>query len=1161
MKQLSKHLWLAILASFCCIPLSLQATHFVGADITYSCLTPCTYRVFHTTFYDCAGAATPTPPASPPTPFINFIGSPSNCTTTPLAQGVWVLAHYLEITPVCPQVATSCTNPNSPIYGTLEALYYRDYNLCAGGATACTKYDITWGSCCRSAAITSGAANDGIFVKTTIDLTASPCNSSPKFVNYPAILVCSGSKTVVEQYAFDPDGDSLVYSLGPCQDNASAAVGYNTGYSPTAPLGPSWNVSIDPVNGDLTFDPNPGAAVQAVLCLKIEEYRNGVKVGEVWRDYPVSTINCNASSVLPQVDSIYLVTGGQRQGQWNIKACVGNAVNFQIAASDSNATDTLGMYANTSHIPGNVNLTYSGTNPLIGNFTWTPTQAGTYTFSLKVFDQRCPVPQQNFQRITVTVDSVCLDGVVVHTQCNLSNGSIDLTPNGMVAPITYLWSNGATTQDITGLSPGTYTVTATDANGTTATKSFMVDASNIILNASVNDPTCADRFAGSISISPSGGTAPYSYSWTTGASTDSIGGLSSGGYTVYVQDSDGCPKHAVFILQQPDSCFNIIEGLVYDDQNGNCTQDAGEMGIANVFVDITPGGGVFTDLNGAYKFRADSGNSTVTVYPHPYYSANCPVGGSHSFSFSGYHNSSSGNDFAMDFIQVQDLKVGYSRVRARPGFNQSHYLYVKNNGSIPMSGTLKWTHDPIFDYLSANPTHTTYNAATREAEWAFTNLLPGDFFRVGVLTHIDSTVGLGVWYTNTAEALPTAGDSTPSDNYKAWQDTTTNSFDPNDKAVEPKGIREPGYVKANDELMEYHIRFQNTGTDTAYYVMIRDTLDDDLDYRTLQPAGASHPYTLTVEDDKVLVFMFANIYLPDSGANYAASQGYASFTVKQLPGLAAGTEIRNNAAIYFDFNAPIITNEVLNTIYTQPAVSVGADTMFCGDGGDLTADIVDAGMPPYDFTWSHGPTDPGNTSGQSTSSVTTTGSYTVSVIDAFGFVTNDTVQVTTVPLPDAAFQATIANLTVGFSNTATGNASWMWDFGDGNSSSGQATVAHNYAMPGLYTATLIVQNDCGSDTVTQIVDLRVNSLDLDLFARSVHFSPNPMTKSATLSFSNPTSSSFTLKIYDTQGRLVQQAMKTQGEKFEVNRGQLTSGIYLYELRSEDKQFVGRMVLR
>ena len=1159
MTHLSQRLWLAFLASLLCIPFSLQATHFVGADITYTCLTPCTYRVYHTTFYDCAGAATPTPPATPPVPFINFIGSPATCTSVPLAQGSWILVHYIEITPVCPNVVTSCTNINSPIYGTLEALYYRDYNLCGGGG--CTSFDITWGSCCRSASITSGAANSGIFVTTNIDLTVSPCNSSPKFVNHPAILICTGSSTVVEQYAHDPDGDSLVYSLGPCYDNSTTPVTYGTGYSPTSPLGPSWNVSIDPVSGDLSFLPNPGAPVLVVLCIKIEEYRNGVKIGTVWRDYPVSAVNCNASSALPVVDSIYQVTGGQRQGTWNINACVGNAINFQIAASDSNATDTLGMYANTSHIPGNVNLTYSGTNPLIGNFTWTPSQAGTYTFSLKVFDQRCPVPQQSFQRITVTVDSVCLDGVVTHTQCNLSNGAIDLTPNGMVAPITYLWSNGATTQDLTGLSAGTYSVVVTDANGTVLSKSFMVDASNIMLNASVIDPSCADRFGGSISISPSGGTAPYFYSWTTGASTDSIGGLSSGGYTVYVQDTDGCPRHAVFILKQPDSCFNVIEGIVYDDQNGNCVQDMGEMGLVNVFVDVTPGGGVFTDLNGAYKILADSGNISVDVHPQQFYSVNCPVGGSHNFSFAGYHNSSTGNDFAMDFIPVQDLKVGYNRVRARPGFHQSHYLYVKNNGSIPMTGTLKWTHDPIFDYVSSVPTHTSYNATTREAEWAFTNLLPGDFFRVSVFTYVDTTVGLGVWWTNSAEALPTVGDSTPLDNYKVWQDTTRNSFDPNDKAVEPAGIRTSGYVKANNEWMEYHIRFQNTGTDTAYYVMIRDTLDGDLDYRTLQPAGASHPYSLTVEDDSILVYMFANIYLPDSTTNYAASQGYASFTVKQNASLPAGTEILNRAAIYFDFNAPIITNQVINTIYTQPVVSVGADTLICGDGGDLTAGIIADGMPPYDFTWSHGPTDPGNSSGQSVASVTASGSYQVSVVDAFGFMTSDTVEVTTSPLPDANFQAIIANLVVGFSNTSTGNSSWEWDFGDGNSATGQATLPHTYATPGLYTVSLIVSNACGTDTVTQEVDLRVNSLDQDEFARSVHFAPNPMTKTATLTFHNPSSMRFSLMVYDTQGRIVQEKKTTTGGAFEVNREGLASGVYLYELRSLETNYFGRMVVR
>jgi hypothetical protein len=97
-------------------------------------------------------------------------------------------------------------------------------------------------------------------------------------------------------------------------------------------------------------------------------------------------------------------------------------------------------------------------------------------------------------------------------------------------------------------------------------------------------------------------------------------------------------------------------------------------------------------------------------------------------------------------------------------------------------------------------------------------------------------------------------------------------------------------------------------------------IDEDLDLATLQIGIASHPYTVQLNGRK-LIFTFDNIMLPDSGANFAASNGLIQYFIEQKPGLPIGTEIKNIAAIYFDFNAPIITNMVTNTIDWATGVS------------------------------------------------------------------------------------------------------------------------------------------------------------------------------------------------------------------------------------------------
>ncbi len=143
------------------------------------------------------------------------------------------------------------------------------------------------------------------------------------------------------------------------------------------------------------------------------------------------------------------------------------------------------------------------------------------------------------------------------------------------------------------------------------------------------------------------------------------------------------------------------------------------------------------------------------------------------------------------------------------------------------------------------------------------------------------------------------------------------AYDPNDKSAFPIGYGED-HVIDPESFIEYKIRFQNTGTDTAFNVAIRDTLSDLLDITTLRMGASSHSYNWRLEDQGTLVLDFPNILLPDSTTNLSKSNGFVSFKiqVKPVPSLPYSS-IKNKAAIYFDFNEPIITNEVFHTIDTM----------------------------------------------------------------------------------------------------------------------------------------------------------------------------------------------------------------------------------------------------
>ena len=152
------------------------------------------------------------------------------------------------------------------------------------------------------------------------------------------------------------------------------------------------------------------------------------------------------------------------------------------------------------------------------------------------------------------------------------------------------------------------------------------------------------------------------------------------------------------------------------------------------------------------------------------------------------------------------------------------------------------------------------------------------------------------------------------------------SWDPNDKRGFPKGYENQHFIEANTEL-DYIIRFQNTGTDTAFRVVIRDTLSEWLNIRDLQAGASSHPYDYEIYEENIVKFTFEDIILPDSTTNEVASHGFVKFRIAQQIDNPVGTVIQNSAAIYFDYNVPVITNETWHTI-GEDYISVDIDDPF-----------------------------------------------------------------------------------------------------------------------------------------------------------------------------------------------------------------------------------------
>ncbi|HYD90583.1 MAG TPA: T9SS type A sorting domain-containing protein, partial [Flavobacterium sp.] len=157
---------------------------------------------------------------------------------------------------------------------------------------------------------------------------------------------------------------------------------------------------------------------------------------------------------------------------------------------------------------------------------------------------------------------------------------------------------------------------------------------------------------------------------------------------------------------------------------------------------------------------------------------------------------------------------------------------------------------------------------------------------------------------------PTVGDCKPNDNIERTTQRVTGSFDPNEKEVFPAGD-----FTEQDSIFTYTIHFQNTGTDTTHFIVIKDLLSPHFDGSTLQTVASSHPYSrFDIEADGVLTWEFDPLFLPDSNTNEPASKGFVTYSVKRNMDIPLNTEIENTALIHFDFNPPVVTNTTVNTL-------------------------------------------------------------------------------------------------------------------------------------------------------------------------------------------------------------------------------------------------------
>jgi len=345
--------------------------------------------------------------------------------------------------------------------------------------------------------------------------------------------------------------------------------------------------------------------------------------------------------------------------------------------------------------------------------------------------------------------------------------------------------------------------------------------------------------------------------------------------------------------------YPTMQGNAFFDINNNGIKDAGETFKTNARVNLSNNAYTFTNNNGLFEIAADNiGSYTLHTVAPRYYKY---VPASYTFNFTTYDTFITTRDFAFQIDSIVDeltIRITPINWAARPGFSYPYMISYENTGTTVLSPSVVFDYDETrLNYSTSSVTGVTDNNNTLTLNPGSLEPGQGGNF-IGYFT-IKTTAVLGDSLKSTLTAT--------ADSYITTAGSVMvigGSFDPNDKQATPQ--LSPLQV-ANGEYIDYTIRFQNTGTDTAFTVVISDTLSDDLQVNTLQMIASSHNCKTTVKDN-IVFFEFLNILLPDSNINEPLSHGFVSFKIKPQTTVAVNTTIPNSAAIYFDYNAHVITN-------------------------------------------------------------------------------------------------------------------------------------------------------------------------------------------------------------------------------------------------------------
>jgi large repetitive protein len=1033
-------------------------------------------------------------------------------------------------------------------------------------------YSYLWAPSGGTAATASGLGA-GTFTVTITD--ANGCTSTQSFtITQPAAIAaipastaatCGGNNGTASVIA-SGGTPGYTYSWAPLGGTASTATGLpagtytctitdangctttsianvsNTG-GPTVTLSASGNVSC--------FGANTGSATVNVT---------GGTGPYTYSWAPTGGTNATATN---------LIAGNYTCTVTDANGCVSN---FSVAITEPTQLSgtTTSTLANCGGNNGTATVTASGGT---SGYTYSWSSGGTATTenNLASGNYTCTITDANGCTATATVNIANSNGPAasIASSSNIScfggtTGTATANATGGTSPYTYAWSSGGTSVTESGLGAGTYTVVITDANGCAdSTTIVLTEPVQLTASSTTVDANCGAN-DGSATVSAAGGTAGYTYSWSSGGTAATENNLASGSYTCTITDANGCTTMEIANINNLNGptvqVASSQDVLCFGDTSGTATVSA-SGGTGPYTYAWSPSGGTaatatglpmgtftctVTDANGCLtattvtlteptqlSISATSAPATCSANNG---SATAVVTGGmpgYSYSWSSGGNAATENNLAAGTytltltdangcMSTQTVTVTQTTALTATASAANVACFGGTSGSAtatPTSGTAPYTY--VWSSGGTNATETGLAAGT------YTVTVTDSAGCTGTQTiTVTEPPVLAATSTSTDITCFGAGDGSASV-------TATGGTGPYTYSWSPSG----GSNATANNLAN--------GTFTC-------TITDANGCTSTQSVTISQPAQITSTATSTDVLCNGDA---TGTASVNASGGTGVFAYNWSPaggsnssatGLAAGTY----TCAITDANGCTSTQTVTVTQPNALSASTNSGNACAGLPVNISA-TANGGVAPYTYAWDNGVTTAAQTV---TVGITTT--FTVTITDANGCTTTGTSTATIDPSPTASFTS---NATNGFFDYTTGNlcftdnsggaTTWLWDLNGNVNTQQSPCVTITAADTGTYCAQLLVANSAGCTDTTEVC---FEIGHTDYFVPNV-FTPNADGVNDVFFITNSGMQNLHCEIYDRWGVLIYEWDTTTGgwDGHTTSGNEATDGVYYFVVVMKD----------